>query len=393
MRLSKRVQDKYRSEISRLEDSAAEYVGLYIDEMQKVAPDASVAEIREAAKDAISEALNAFGDQAGAVACEFFDQITEREGLKAESQLYTDTIDSEKVDKKVRYYARSLVEGNVPKFTKSVTDLTRFYVKRTAFENIVQNCDKNKIRYARVPSGRETCAFCFMLSSRGFVYRSELTARGRSLHGVHEHCDCIVVPGIDGVTKIEGYDPDLMYDRWKQCAETVGVDPRKANSFQYRKHIMNEVSRRDWRWLYSDDSNFASKVSVQEGAKPKKKEVDVAEVLSRYGFETFFLKPVGTEGNHTADARINGELWEMKQPVGNAKEKTIGKNTLDHQFEEATKQSRRLVLDLSVIEQYESVGYDSAAKKALDLFNGKWKDSFDELILYSEKGIRRYKNA
>ena len=52
-----------------------------------------------------------------------------------------------------------------------------------------------------------------------------------------------------------------------------------------------------------------------------------------------------------------------------------------------------MILDLSVIEQYEDIGYEKAAEKALELFQGKWKDRFDEILLYGESGIRRYKNA
>lgn len=393
MRITKRAQEVYRAELDRLEKNAAAYVESCFNALRTAAPDASIAELREAIKEAISDALNAFGDQAGTLACELFDEITIREGIRADSQLYTDTIDPEMIDKKVRYFARDLQSDNGPSFVNKITDLTRFYIKRSAYENMIRNCDKNNIRYARVPSGRETCAFCFMLSSRGFVYHSELTAKGRGLHGMHNHCDCIIIPGVEGTTAIDGYDPDLMYERWKQCAETVGVDPKKANSFRYRQKVMDEVAKRDFKWLNSAEKDYRSKVGKQQGATPKRKEWDVAEKLARLGFETMFLKPVGKKGVHTADSLINGEAWEIKQPVGDKKARTIGKNTIDHQFEEASKQSRKMILDLSVIEQYEDIGYEKAAEKALELFQGKWKDRFDEILLYGESGIRRYKNA
>ena len=210
---------------------------------------------------------------------------------------------------------------------------------------------------------------------------------------MHNHCDCIIVPGIPNETVIDGYDPDLMYDRWKRCAETVGVDPKKANSFKYRSKVMDEVSKRDFRWLNSSDPNYRCSVTIEEGAKPKKKESIVAEKLTSMGFDIGFLKPIGEPGKHTADATLNGVRWEFKQPVGNKTTRTIGKNNLDHQFEEASKQSRRIVIDITVIEEYEPVGTSAAIAKSKELFKGKWRESFDELLIFSSEGLIRYTNA
>jgi len=114
------------------------------------------------------------------------------------------------INEKVHYYAFDLIVGNREKFEGSCRTLADFYVKRCAFENTVRNCDANDVRYARVPTGSETCPWCLMLASRGFVYHSEAFAE----HGKHKGCDCIVLPGKDGVTQIDGYDPDELYARW-----------------------------------------------------------------------------------------------------------------------------------------------------------------------------------
>ena len=77
----------------------------------------------------------------------------------------------------------------------------------------------NRVRFARVPTGATTCPYCLMLASRGFVYHSELKA----LNANHRYCDCRIVEGFDGM-QVEGYDPDLYYDMWKnpeKYGETV----------------------------------------------------------------------------------------------------------------------------------------------------------------------------
>lgn len=320
MRISSAEIARYRAGLDKLASEAGSYVADLHAAMAESYPDASVAEVREAMKDAVDHALNAFGDQASTLACDLFDEIMEAEGVKAESALY-DAIDRDMVDKKLRYLARDLVEDGSAAFAGKVTDLTKFYVKRSAYENMVRNCDANKVRYARVPSGRETCGFCFMLSSRGFVYHSEATAKGT--HGMHPHCDCVVVPGVQGKTSIEGYEPDAMHGRWRQCARTCGSEGRKA--------VMREVEARDWRWLYS---GRPCAVSKERGAKPNSDERAVANILSSLGFRTEFVAESKEKFVKSPDARLNGSLWEFKVPtafngktVKNQFKKSLGKGT------------------------------------------------------------------
>lgn len=72
--------------------------------------------------------------------------------------------------------------------------------------------DKRKPRFARVPQGTETCRFCLMLASRGFVYSSGKS--GKKVHN-HANCDCIYVASWDKNPKAAGYDPDYYYDVYK----------------------------------------------------------------------------------------------------------------------------------------------------------------------------------
>lgn len=79
-------------------------------------------------------------------------------------------------------------------------------VKQPARSTMARSAQANDVRWARVPTGAETCAFCLMLASRGFVYGSAETAgEMRKFHG---HCDCVAVAG----DSPEGYDPDALYE-------------------------------------------------------------------------------------------------------------------------------------------------------------------------------------
>ncbi|MCF2705822.1 EndoU domain-containing protein [Arcanobacterium haemolyticum] len=78
--------------------------------------------------------------------------------------------------------------------------------------------DPTRPRWARVPTGATTCAFCLMLASRGFAYTSEESA-GREMQ-YHSDCDCKIIPSW-GKQVLKGYDPDRfaeMYEAAKQAA-------------------------------------------------------------------------------------------------------------------------------------------------------------------------------
>lgn len=103
----------------------------------------------------------------------------------------------------------------------------RYADRQTIARNV--KLDPAKPRYARVPTGSETCAFCMVLASRGFVYHSETSAgQLKTLLGYenyyHNNCDCSVVPQWDAQqAHIEGYDPDKDYDRYRTAADSIAA--------------------------------------------------------------------------------------------------------------------------------------------------------------------------
>lgn len=99
---------------------------------------------------------------------------------------------------------------------RRVGNLARDQVKRMANRTMAENCARDGVRYARVPVGSETCGFCIMLASRGFVY----TTPEAAAHA-HDGCDCKVVPGFPGM-EVEGYDPDSLYDLYSEARSRLG---------------------------------------------------------------------------------------------------------------------------------------------------------------------------
>ena len=81
--------------------------------------------------------------------------------------------------------------------------------------------DPTKPRWARVPRGRVTCAFCTMLAGRGFVYTSEEAAGGGLGNTYHNHCDCEPVPTW-GEAKLAGYDQTRYEGMYRSACKALG---------------------------------------------------------------------------------------------------------------------------------------------------------------------------
>lgn len=330
MAVSQARLNRYRKDLDGIGDAAYSFVDEFIRATISNNPGMSVAELRDEAIDAIDSSLYAFGDQASELALDLFEEIVvDGYGLDADTVI-EDVIDPKMIDGGVRYSARRLVEGDTEAFTRDVADLTRYYIKRSAMETMERNCHRNDLRYARVPSGRETCAFCFMLSSRGFVYRSEQTAG--SSHAYHRDCDCVIVPGFKGLDptdQVEGYDPNGMLDRWSECQAAAGSDSDfrdewksmgkkeraqykgDSDAERYKRFVnakaMREVETRDWRWLYTGERpsiTFETPELENEIRNARPQEIRTAEALRSFGVPTRFQvdvrKYINEDGNEVS---------------------------------------------------------------------------------------------
>lgn len=397
MAVSQARLNRYRADVDAYGDAAAAYIEEYLSALIAENPGAPISEIRDETIAAIDDALNAFGDQASTLALDLLEEIADSYGVAVETAI-EDVIPAEMVDGGVRYAARRLVEGDSPAFTRDVADLSRYYIHRGALENMERNCARNELRYARVPSGRETCGFCFMLSSRGFVYRSEQTASGE--HGYHEHCDCVIVPGFKDLPaseQIEGYDPDGMLDRWHDCQVTVGTDEELRERWRsmtakerarykggsegerYRRFVnaqaMREAETRDFRWL---NTGAIPKTTLERGAKPFDKELDVGNILNSNGFAVEFIKEANQNRVKTADARLNDAVWEFKVP-----ERYNGEHTVRTQFWKARGKGTSKLL-ISCTKNHASA--EDVCKWVHETFNKGDYEYIDEVLVVADDG-------
>lgn len=155
-----------------------------------------------------------YGEVAAVLAAEFFDTQRELAGARlGYTAAVAEPVPAELVVERTRFGAAHLFtnspQGIVP-FLELITDQ---YVKQPARDTIAAAAarDPMRPRWARVPSGRETCDWCVVMASRGFAYRSRATAAAAEMTKYHGNCDCALVVDWSPDPRLEGYDPSHYY--------------------------------------------------------------------------------------------------------------------------------------------------------------------------------------
>jgi len=229
----------------------------------KAHPNWEAADLRAAAALAVSQTVADYSDYTASLACDLYDSCMAQEGAKvAYAEPWTGNSDDQ-IAKAVRYQMQKALDGDIDAFLDAIDEMTQYYVRLAANNTTIQNVERDNnariqgamdsvqgnrrygnldmptiygkpgqvrrsqprrrtnrahirrvgdIAYSRVPTGLETCSYCMMLASRGFVYHSAESAG----HADHRGCDCMIVPGRYGMSTIDGIDLDAQYDCWRE---------------------------------------------------------------------------------------------------------------------------------------------------------------------------------
>lgn len=136
MEISARELERYRRALSGCRGAAAEYV---LARVLSECAGLGTSEAREAAKEIVADAVEAFGSRAQALACDLFDEVAEAEGVEARSRVRGGLTDAADIDRKVRYYARLVERGDLRAFAAACARRAGFYVWREANLCVAQN--------------------------------------------------------------------------------------------------------------------------------------------------------------------------------------------------------------------------------------------------------------
>lgn len=328
----------------------------------------SVAQCREIVVEALATLLPTYTGAAAQAGADLYDAVRAAQVGETMGATAISGYDPAATEGAVRALVQQVVDGRpVEQFNRSVLDRVDFEVRRAENVSVAENAarDPLKPRYARVPSGSETCGFCIMLASRGFAY----TSPGAASHA-HASCDCRVIQGYPGM-EVEGYDPDALYDAYQDARRTLGGRPTASE-------VGRELALRDPTWVRSGSP---PEVGREAGAEPSPRELATAGRLASHGLRVTFRATRATEGLRTSDILVADVPWEIKQPRGS------GRNNVYNQFNEARGQSDRLVIDAST----SPFGFDGVVERAAEALSRR--ADFTEVIVVDDGSIRRIKKA
>lgn len=186
MQIPRSYVENYSKALNVVSDRAR---AALVDALAQIDYSADVADIREAVIAIMQPACGASSTMAARLAADFYDGLRARFGI---DDGYLAEVDSQRVPEAtegaVRAFVQDLVDDKpIEQFVGKCADRIDYETRKAANECVAANAkrDPKKPRWARVPTGAETCQFCIMLASRGFVYHSEETAS-------HAHANCVV---------------------------------------------------------------------------------------------------------------------------------------------------------------------------------------------------------
>lgn len=254
--------DAYTARITAQQRAAFDFMQTSLRTFYELNGGADWSEMLAFAEQTYYSCVDKFGDAASSAACDAYDATMAELGISVPPSAPSTPVTATRASTAVATSAKAS-SGDFSAFSYALSEMAYTDVGRAANTTTIDNAKRDRekgVRYARVPTGKETCGFCLMLASLGFNYRSRKTAgdMGFGFNRFHDRCDCRVVAG-DDFTEVEGYDPDWLYSVYLDARKTVdpgriraGMAGAKASEIDKRitDSICNEIGKRvlGWSW-------------------------------------------------------------------------------------------------------------------------------------------------
>ncbi|WP_314951602.1 hypothetical protein [Lancefieldella parvula] len=327
MDISKKDMESYHRLLSQIQERSKSTFNRLVEAGLKANPAIGDEEFLKLVEKSMISTTLSFGDAASSIALDFFTDTTGFSANNSDIARLPFGV-NDKIRERVTQYAQNneIKSGD---FKEICGNLVASEVLQQANRTTSKAGARNGMKFARVPQGGE-CSFCAWLASFGFHYTEE----GANSH-YHDHCRCKVVAGKPG-TKVGGYQPELIRSRFKEVADSIGLN---VNNAKDKKAILKECARRDSNWLNGrvPRVTFTDEVVKEDILKNHKKEYESALRMIHAGIPCCFQQ----------DYREYFDAFGIKQSVGKADftcglelkalEDTSSYNTIDGYLKNASK--------------------------------------------------------
>lgn len=231
MTLGLKEWNAYVSKLSKLNTTVADLIQKYIAEYGLDNPKGLI--------DYSYKVVGTFGNASAALNALMYDTIAELEGVilpaaeLAELPTYGD------VAKTINGTLKTSVNSN------EISGAVSRLVKQTGEDTMLKNALRDRAQFAWIPSG-DTCAFCIMLASNGWVNMSKNALRNGHAEHIHSNCDCTYMVRHTSDFEVKGYDPDKykeMYDDAEGRTWEDKVNAMRREAYAENKDEINEQKR------------------------------------------------------------------------------------------------------------------------------------------------------
>ena len=224
MQLSRKALDNYTDSLNSVIQNGQDVLRAQLRSIDYSRP---VEEWRDTVVGVMEACCGGTSEMSAGIAAAFYDGVRERAVGEMMGAYHQSGRSSEATRKATQYFIGTLLDGDYDAFEELCMQRLDYETKRAAGQCISYNAQNDAtglgdVRYARVPTGEETCEFCIMLASRGPVYLTFDSAGGDD--HFHPHCDCRIVPFFGtyvigdsrrgSIMTIEGYDPDAYFEQY-----------------------------------------------------------------------------------------------------------------------------------------------------------------------------------
>lgn len=306
----------YNREVAMIGDRAAADVESSVLAWCRSHEGATVAEKREAAKLIMEGFVQGYDDVAAEFAAQWYDCRAEQGGARLDQAVTMTTYRPDSVDAVARYQARKLAKGGDAAFAKACGEFARNDAFKSLNETISANVGRDKdkgVRFARVPTGFETCTFCLMLASRGAVYHTRKTA-GEFKH-FHRRCDCKIVPSFEDdadAELVEGVRPKELRERYRAIKQ---IDSMEGLTDSDRQELAERALRVEVESIAGKKLGSVKYIKSRDSLEGHEKAGIDNLLLNGFDIETVKEDP---HAPANLDISMNGELWEMKNLTNRA---------------------------------------------------------------------------
>ena len=249
-KISRREWLRYIERLRKLNDKAADSVKEYVN---KNGGTANVD--RQSLIDYAYGVATKYGEGAATLSAEMYDAVAMLEGKNIKNAVPADTPSYNDVAKTVNGILKQ--SANEEMLSSGVGRL----VKRTGVDTVVNNALRDGAEWAWIPVG-DTCAFCIMLASQGWVRASRKAIKNGHAEHIHANCDCTYAVRFDSNMEVEGYNPDEYRKIYYGAEGRTGNE--KLNSirrmlYAQNKNVVGDATDKAEELLVAIDDKFNDK--------------------------------------------------------------------------------------------------------------------------------------